>query len=292
MSMRFAPAFHSGSAARQTVRPGYYHFTVPLIDLEEPDHSYFFGFVQTDGHLYAGIGQKGRLSIEVSARDDSVLRTFSELFPVYSSMRYRDRTTNFGRNRSAVWTVCDLAFRRELAELGLPSGRKSATVTPPSPPFSARDYLRGVIDGDGSVGFTRTGRPFIGLVTASQSLAQFFCAQILELVGAHRTVTRNTRDGVYNVMVAGDPAAPLAAWLYPEGCLALDRKREAAALVTAWTRPAGMRARPAFGARRWTAEEDADVFNGSIREAAARLNRSEKSVNIRRVRLRQARGAS
>ena len=265
---------------------------MPLIDLEQPDHAYFFGFCQTDGHLYAGKGQKGRLSIELSVRDESVLHAFSEMFPVYSSTRYRDRTTNFGPHRSVVWTVCDLGFRRELIGLGLPPGRKSATVTPPSLPFSARDYLRGVIDGDGSVGFTRTGKPFIGLVTASRALAEFFCAQILEVVGEHRTATRNTRDGVYNLMVAGDPAAPLAAWLYPEGGLALDRKRKAAGEAAAWTRPAGMRARPEFGTRRWTAEEDADVFTGSVREAAARLNRSERSVNMRRVRLRKARRGS
>ena len=174
-------------------------------------------------------------------------------------------------------------------ELGLPTGRKSATVAPPLTPFSVQDYLRGLIDGDGSVGFTRTGRPFVGFVTASQPLAEFFCAQALSVVGTHRTPNRNTRDGVYNLLVAADPAAPLAAWLYPDGCLALERKLEkAAALVAAWTRPTGMRARPLAGARRWTAQEDADVFTGSIREAAKRLGRSEKSVNIRRSRLREA----
>jgi len=108
---------------------------VSLIHLEQPDHAYFFGFAQTDGHLHAGVGQKGRLEIEVSVRDDSVLRGFSELFPVYSSTRYRDRTTNFGRYRSAVWAVCDLAFRRELAELGFLRGgsrRPSLRRTHPS----------------------------------------------------------------------------------------------------------------------------------------------------------------
>lgn len=258
------------------------------LDLLVPEHAYFFGFAQTDGHLYAGLGQKGRLTIELSARDADILHAFTQILSVYSSTHYRYRTTNFGTLRAAVWTVCDLALRRELVELGLPPGRKSGTVAPPTVPFSVRDYLRGVIDGDGSVGFTSTGRPFISLVTASRSLAEFFCAQALEVAGAHRTLKRNARDRIYNPMVGGDPAAPLAAWLYPKGCLALERKRTAAALVAAWTRPQGMRARPVAGARRWTAEEDADVFNGSQREAATRLGRSERSVNTRRYRLRQA----
>jgi hypothetical protein len=201
---------------------------------------------------------------------------------------YRERVTNFGKHRAAVWTVCDLGFRGELIQLGLPAGRKAATVAPPTAAFSVRDYLRGLIDGDGSVGFTRTGLPFISFVTASPALAEFFCSQALAVTGAHRTPRPNTRDGVYNPMVAGDPAAPFAAWLYPEGCLALDRKRDSAARVATWTRPAGMRARPEFGARRWTAAEDAEVFDGSVRDAADRLGRSGRSVNIRRFRLRKA----
>ena len=261
------------------------------IDLTRPDHAYFFGFAQTDGSLYAGIGQKGRFAIELSQRDEAVLHSFRSLFDVYSRVSYRERTTNFGPHRAAVWTVSNLAFRRELIELGLASGRKSATVAPPTPPYSVRDYMRGLIDGDGSVGFTRTGEPFLSFVTASQPLAEFFCAQALTVAGAYRSVNRNTRDGVYNPMVAGEPAVALAAWLYPEGCLALDRKREAAALVAGWRRPAGMRARPVPAPRRWTAAEDADVFVGSVREAAARLGRTEKSVTIRRIRLRTANGA-
>ncbi len=222
------------------------------LDLQLPAHAYFFGFAQTDGSLYAGSGQKGRFSIELSVRDEAVLHSFAELFDVRSRVSYRERTTNFG----------------------------------PAHPVCFADYLRGLVDGDGSVGFTRTGRPFISFVAASQPLAEFFCAQALAVTGAQRTSRRNSRDGVYNPMVAGDPAAPFAAWLYPDGCLALDRKRESAERVAAWTRPVDMRARPVLGARRWTAAEDADVFTGSVREAASRLGRSEKAVNIRRCRLR------
>jgi hypothetical protein len=258
------------------------------IDLTLPAHAYFFGFAQTDGNHYAGVGQKGRFSMELSDRDDAVLHSFAALFDLNSRVSYRERVTNFGAYRSATWTVCDLAFRRELTELGLPAGRKSTTVAPPDRPHSARDYLRGLIDGDGSVGVTGKGKPFLSFTTASRALADYFCAHTLSVAGVYRTLTPNTRDGVYNPTVAGEPAVTMAAWLYGDACLALERKRKAAALVAGWTRPAGMRARPSAGARRWTAAEDADVFVGSVREAATRLHRSEKSVAMRRFRLRRA----
>lgn len=155
-----------------------------------PAHAYFFGFAQTDGSLYAGTGQRGRLTIELSQRDEAVLHSFTGLFDVLSRVSYRERTTNFGAHRAALFTVCGLRFRQELVALGLPTGRKATTVAPPRGPFSAPDYLRGVIDGDGGVGFTRTGRPFLGFVTASQPLAEYFCAQALDVAGAYRTVRR------------------------------------------------------------------------------------------------------
>ncbi|RBY96538.1 hypothetical protein DQ237_07840 [Blastococcus sp. TF02-8] len=260
---------------------------MPHLDLLRPEHAYFLGFAQTDGNHYAGRGRKGHVAIELSERDAAVLHEFTTLFDLYSRVSFRQRTTNFGPHRSAVWTVCDLTFRDELIQLGLPTGHKSATVAPPQVPFSVPDYLRGLLDGDGSVGFTRTGRPFVSFVTASQPLAEFFCAQALAVAGAYRTPRRNSRDGVYNPMVAGDPAAPVAQWLYPDGCLALERKRDAAARVAAWTRPEGMRARPVAGARRWTTQDDADVFTGSVRETAQQLGRSEQAVRLRRWRLRQ-----
>jgi hypothetical protein len=39
--------------------------------------------------------------------------------------------------------------------IGIPYGKKSETVNPPSNPFSEKDYIRGLIDGDGSIGMRR-----------------------------------------------------------------------------------------------------------------------------------------
>ena len=69
---------------------------MPHLDLERPDHAYFFGFAQTDGSHYAGSGQKGRLTIGLSSRDDGILQAFTRMLTVYSAIHYRDRTTNFG----------------------------------------------------------------------------------------------------------------------------------------------------------------------------------------------------
>ena len=263
---------------------------VRIIDLTREDHAYFFGLFQTDGHLHAGTGQKGSAAIELAVRDVGLLQRLGGLFPeMRTRVSTRTRSTNFASSyESATWRANDLAFRRELEACGIPVGRKSKDVCPPVGLFHERGYFRGLLDGDGSVGFTGTGRPFVSLVTASSDLAAYFCATVKAVTGAVRTPKRNTRDDVFSPMVASEPAARLAGWTYPPGCLALDRKAHAAAEVAAWMRPDSMRARPALGKRVWTAKEDEIVRTTTIRDAAERLGRTEQSVNVRRWRLRTA----
>ncbi|MFD5655064.1 LAGLIDADG family homing endonuclease [Streptomyces sp. NPDC127039] len=46
-------------------------------------------------------------------------------------------------------------------------------MSPPHGEFASRDYLRGLIDADGSVGFTRRGMPFISLSTSSTAIGTY-----------------------------------------------------------------------------------------------------------------------
>jgi hypothetical protein len=86
--------------------------------------------------------------------------------------------------------------RTKLNEVGLPYGRKSKTITPPRVESSRRDYLRGVIDADGSVGHTSQGFPFISLTTASTAIGAYLCFYAREITGAERTLKHNSRDGI------------------------------------------------------------------------------------------------
>jgi hypothetical protein len=202
------------------------------MDLTVPEYAYMYGFPQADGHLSGSPGRKGRLTVEISAKDRALLESFQELTPYPSSIRERSRATNFSAaHRSALWSVCSLAARTTLNELGMPYGRKSSTIAPPRREFSGPDYLRGIVDADGSAGFTRTGVPFVSLTTESGAIAAYFCEHANEVSGVVRAPGRNARDGVLNVMVSMEHAQALAAHLYPRGCLSLERKQRAAARV-------------------------------------------------------------
>lgn len=197
------------------------------MDLEDPRYAYMFGFLQADGHLAPGTGRKGRLSVEIGVRDIAILREFQQLTPYSSSITERVRSTNFAeRHHSATWTLCALEARTRLNGLGLPYGRKSKRITPPRVEFSRRDYLRGIIDADGSIGHTGQGLPFVSLTTASAAVGAYLCRYAKVVTGAARQIGRNARDGVYNVVHTKEAAVQPAEHLYYPGCLSLARKQD------------------------------------------------------------------
>ncbi|GAA2575003.1 hypothetical protein GCM10010424_18990 [Streptomyces lienomycini] len=256
------------------------------MDLRVPEYAYMLGFLQADGHLERGAGKKGKLSVELNARDIGLLREFQNLTPYYSSVTERTRSTNFAESHnSATWTLCSLEARTVLNDLGLPYGRKSKTIAPPRGEFSHHDYLRGVIDADGSVGYTGKGFPFVSLTTASTAIGRFLCDYGKQVAGVQRTIKRNERDGIYNVLYAMEAAQRLAAGLYYPGCLSLKRKHTVADSLSAWVRPARMRS--AHTRRRWTAAEDRILLKlNSPTAAAEALDRTPQSCNLRMWRLR------
>ncbi|GAA4971076.1 hypothetical protein GCM10023205_40960 [Yinghuangia aomiensis] len=254
------------------------------MDLTQPEYAYMFGFLQADGHLHAGPGNKGRLSLEVSSIDRELLLKFQKLCPYPSSVRDRTRSTNFKADHtSSTWSMCSLEGRRTLCALGLPYGKKSTLIRPPTVEFSARDYIRGLVDADGAVGFTAKSYPFISLTTSSDDIAQHFTEFGKAVGGAARNPGKNARDNVFNILYTSDPAVAIVQEIYYEGALTLDRKATKAQAVKAWDRPPTMRARAT--PTRWTPEDDAMLLGNTNARAAALLGRTEKSCTIRRWRL-------
>lgn len=254
------------------------------LTLQSPDLSYLVGLIQTDGHYAKSTRNRGRISIELSGKDSPLLESINQVFPDWTSLTSRTRTTNFSPSYTS--TILNI-YRKDVRDFfeasGVPSGRKSHDVAPPSTDFSERDYVRGLIDGDGSVGFTSKGVPFLSFVTDSRPLAEYFCGVIERVTGTRRVANRNTRDGVFNVVVGSVVAVKLASWMYENASIKMPRKASKAVELHQWVPPSSR-----FGAKlvAWTPEEDEVVQASTIAVAAEKLGRSRSSVANRRFRLR------
>ncbi|ALO09181.1 Intein/homing endonuclease [Streptomyces venezuelae] len=263
--------------------------TPSFMDLKDPRYAYMYGFLQADGHLSQSTRDRGRLTVEINIRDIAILREFQLLTPYSSSITERVRATNFSEeHHSATWSLCALEARTLLNELGLPYGKKSTKIRPPRFNFSRRDYLRGVIDADGSVGYTGQGFPFVSLTTSSTAVGAYLCHYAKRITGAERQISRNARDGVYSILYLKEVAITLAEHLYYPGCLALERKMDAAASLSSWERPEGMRRTQSV--RRWKDREDRILLaHGNAASAAEELGRTEQSCSLRLWRLKTGR---
>ena len=267
----------------------WYNAPTMFEDLQSPDAAYAVGLLQTDGTHEGSVDGKGRVSVEVAARDHEVLSRLAQSLGCYSSIGRRTRSTNFGDNyETATLRFYDQRTRRLLVDAGVPVGRKARTISPPTMPFAAPDYVRGLLDGDGSIGFTRKGEPFISMVTASPDIAQYLCVTIGEVCGVTRTARPNARDDVFNVMVLNQAATQLASWAwYDTEVVGIRRKKSAAVKVAAWTPPAGKEGRYGVVRRAWTAEDDSVVLGQPTARAAEILGRTLSSVSVGKWRLRQ-----
>ena len=169
------------------------------MDIKEK--SYVFGLLVTDGNLTLLERNRGQVQLEVNEKDKDICEKLFHLIPG-SHLSSRERDTNFKNNyKSCIFRNGQLAFRQELIDFGFPTENKTLTASIPSQDYSIPDFWRGVIDGDGSIGFTAKGVPFLSLVTKSENLKQEYCKFLSDNFGIEKKINRNTRDNVYNITV-------------------------------------------------------------------------------------------
>lgn len=243
---------------------------------------YLIGLLQTDGHHSAASRQRGKITLELSYRDIDILEKIQKILPVYSSITKRTRATNFAEET----TSCTLAFFdldiRKFLLTYIPCGKKSDIVKPANLPYEL-SYVRGLIDGNGSLGFTASGTPFISITIISEELAVFYLEFLHRHLGVIKSAKPNKRDNVYNIMVLNEDANNLARLLYLDAEIAINRKANLARKIRCWVRPENKK--KASPKKAWTPEEDLIIHTKTDIESALLLGRSVNSISTRRWRL-------
>lgn len=205
------------------------------LNLNKPENAYIVGFAQTDGHLSSGTRNRGKLRFELSDKDADILVKIQSQIPYNSTISSRTRNTNFKKNaKSVTLTCCSLEFRQEISKY-VPYGKKSKIIFAPPGLEESADYWRGIIDGDGSLGFFN-GSPYISLNTSSDKLAEQYLHFINDVLGVKKYSNRNSRDKTYNIIVAGEKAKILTGKLYYSDCFGLDRKIIISKEIALWNK--------------------------------------------------------
>jgi hypothetical protein len=253
--------------------------------------SYLIGFFQSDGHMSKGTKNKGRASIEISKKDDDIIYKIKELIKYNYSIRERKRSVKIKDNEYLYETISiniyNLEFRNFLEKNGIPYGKKSKRIEPPDTnELSINDYIRGLFDGDGSLGFTKEGFPYVGLVTESEYIKDYILDYISNITNKERKkLNRNKRDKLYNIVIYKEDAVKFCELVYYKNCLSIDRKYRTSRYIVKWIRPLNMK-KVNFKRKKWTQYEDDFIVNNTIEESINVLNRTKKSIEIRKIRIK------
>lgn len=251
------------------------------------DFSYLIGLFQTDGSLSEDDRNRGKLRLELNIKDEDIIYKITKLIKYNYKINKRERITNFGKSETIMITVNDINFRNLLKDWGIPVGKKSQTISPPihKTELSINDYIRGLYDGDGSLGYTGNGFPYVSFVTQSEAVKEFLINFISKITSKpKKEPKRNKRDNVYNIVITKEDAVAFCENIYPENCLSINRKNINAQEIKKWKRPISMK--KIESRKMWNKEQDKFILSNSIEKSMKVLNRTKESVEMRLWRLK------
>ncbi len=214
------------------------------------NYSYLIGLFQTDGHMRKEVRNRGNITLSLSIKDEDIIYKINDIIPYNSNISTRRRKTSFQRGDKVYnydveiieYRVCNKYFRDFLEKNGVPYGKKSKLIKPPQVKILSKvDYIRGLFDGDGSLGITGKGLPFVSFVSESGEIVDYILNFISEITGKEKkSMNKNKRDNIYNIVIFKEDAIIFCEKVYYDGCLSLDRKYEKSQEIRKWIRPLNM----------------------------------------------------
>lgn len=198
------------------------------IDTEEK--AYWLGFLLADGSTHA-INNHRVVRLQLCIKDAEHIEKFRLAVGSHCKIGYRNKQ----EYPSAV-----LAFSSNLIGEVLARAKTEQTLPWNVPDDLLRHWLRGYIDGDGHIQVNP--RPAVVLVGPEQRMSSIgsYLEKSLSITNCKIIPSTNSPTTFRLVYGRREQVRTLLSWLYTENCIALTRKREAAARIlvpTAINRP-------------------------------------------------------
>lgn len=196
------------------------------LDVLTPDAAYWCGFIFTDGTIVHRRGQQPEIAIVLQRRDRDhlvKLRDFLGSDHAITPIAPAVVALNGGQGTGAFrYSVRSQRLADRLASLG----RYGPAVHPAL--AASRDFWRGCIDGDGTVGIS-CGIPQVKLVGSRWLLSAF--VNFLGPISSRRPLNVRPARNIYVVSTSYATARKVVERLYADASTALDRKAAAAAKI-------------------------------------------------------------
>jgi len=198
---------------------------------------YWVGFLMADGCLTLAkrTRKSGKtvfykmIALNLSVKDVTHIRRFREFLKSKHKITVYTYNTNFGRTTQARFAFISPSIWHRLLNLGV-KPRKSKGCSIDDSLAVDRDFWRGIIDGNGSVYISRSGKtkvPFIQLCACSK-LAEQFKNYVKKLTGCTYAISKTSSQFCFTVKCNGWNAYCVIKTLYKDANVALKRKQKTA----------------------------------------------------------------
>jgi len=190
-----------------------------------PEMAYVLGFIAADGNIC----HSGRAhTLHIASDDKDVIEKIKKVLNYSGPIHQRIRPNT---KISYSLRICDQILFSDLNRLGI-TERKSLTLSPTVKNKFITDFLRGFLDGDGTVYLRNTKYPSrLGVVfyTASKPMIEFVHSALKNILGSIYASTIRSRvtkyqNPYYSISLGHKSSRELYLKLYRNTSLYMDRK--------------------------------------------------------------------
>lgn len=188
--------------------------------------SYLLGFILADGCIIQGTykGYSDSLKFGVQLRDRDVLEK------IKSELKSEHKLS---QNKNAVHIcITSQEIVNDLKRLGIIYRKSLNEIVPKVPPKYAKDFIRGIVDGDGSLWIDRRNYPTLSVAGGENTLKfirdHFFTKFKLYSKLSRSTYSENAKKYLYQINYRCNSAKKLIDYLYTNANLYLNRKQTTA----------------------------------------------------------------
>lgn len=200
------------------------------IDTEEK--AYWLGFLFADGSVSS---TNNNIELSLSVKDLSHLEKFKLFLNSSTKIKVSTITVNNKNFDRCRLTVTDKYFKEKLISLGC-TPRKSLTIKFPNEHIFKYDYLkydfiRGYVDGDGCISYTRTGRLSLSIIGTKEFLQEI--KQLFPLsFGKAFIKDKRWKNNTYYISCSANNADIVLTKLYKDSTIYLERKYNRLAVLS------------------------------------------------------------
>lgn len=246
-------------------------------------YSYLFGLFGTDGNVKRTSDNNHISSLVLELIDQDIIEKIANILPD-CSISERTRNTNFKKNYHSYILYChNKEFLSWCEENNFPLQDKTNIINIPKE-YEEKDFWRGIIDGDGSLGMkTIEEQPFINLTTKSEFLKEAYCDFIYKTTNFRPKCNRNKRDNIYNITLHGEKAIKILKTIYEDADIYINRKYNTYLSLLSWKK----KERKGIIKKPWSLEEEKDLLTLSQEDFIIKYpNRTLVAIKAKKRRLK------